>query len=222
MRLSVALLVLSAVLCGCGGQQLKPATQLPVALIPVLPAQVGVIVTDEMRKLMHSETRWGTDWQIDLGTGHAQWAEQVFRATFKEVRTFSTVDAARGAAGLAALFEPRIDQFSFATARDTGGRHHAVTIRYRINLYTPAGQLADTLTLTGYGNALAEGVSNSKPVDKATVAAMRDAAAKFLVQFPQLATGQALARGDAVVVQAAPTTTDREEIAAVPIEEEAS
>jgi hypothetical protein len=222
MRAPGAVMVLSAVLCGCGAQQLKPVSELPAALIPVLPAQVGVVVTDEMRKLTHSETRWGTDWQIDLGTGHAQWAEQVFRATFKDARIFAAVDEARGAAGLAALFEPRIDQFSFATARDTGGRHHAVTIRYRINLYTPAGQLADTFTLTGYGNALAKGVSNSKPIDKATAAAMRDAAAKFLVQFPQLAAGQALARGDAVVVQAASATEDREEIAAVPIEEEAS
>src|SRR2546429_5316454 len=51
-------------------------------------------------------------------------------------------------------------------------------------------------SLTGYGSALAQGLSSGKPLERATLAAMRDAAAKFLVQFPQQALAQQLAHDE--------------------------
>jgi hypothetical protein len=120
------------------------------------------------------------------------------------------------------VFEPRIEQYSFVTARETGGRYYAVTIRYRINLYTPSGEQADTFTLTGYGNALAKGMSSGKPLEIASLAAMRDAAAKFLVQFPDQPAGTQLARNEVVVVEKVASTggtTSIDVIDTVPIEE---
>ncbi|TLZ11668.1 MAG: hypothetical protein E6K31_07575 [Gammaproteobacteria bacterium] len=107
------------------------------------------------------------------------------------------------------------------TDRDTGGRYYAVTIRYRINLYTPQGDKFDTFTLTGYGSALAKGMSSGGPLERATLAAMRDAAAKFLVQFPQQPPGQQLARDEPLSVQSGAATADNLQIEAVPIEESA-
>jgi hypothetical protein len=82
--------------------------------------------------------------------------------------------------------EPVIEQYSFATARETGGKYVAVTIRYRINVFNPQGQLHDVLSLTGYGTSMAEGLSSGPPIEQATRSAMRDAAARFLTQFSQL------------------------------------
>jgi hypothetical protein len=107
------------------------------------------------------------------------------------------------------------------TARETGGRYYAVTIRYRINLYTPASEQVDTLTLTGYGSSLAMGMSGGKPLTQATVGAMRDAAAKFLVQFPDQPARQQLARNEAVVVDKASISAAAAVIEAVPIDEPA-
>src|SRR5207302_1582227 len=90
---------------------------------------------------------------------------------------------------------------------DTGGRYDAATIRYRINVYTPQGEKVDTLSLTGYGSALAQGLSSGKPLERATLAAMRDAAAKFLVQFPQQALAQQLAHDEPLTVQQARRVT---------------
>ncbi|MGH8286071.1 MAG: hypothetical protein ACRETT_09925, partial [Steroidobacteraceae bacterium] len=125
------------------------------------------------------------------------------------------------APGLKAIFEPRIEQYSFATARETGGRHYAVTIRYRINLYAPEGTLADTYTLTGYGSSLAKGMSSGGPLKRASLAAMRDAAAKFLVQFPDLPAGKRLAQNEPIVVEksAENAASGAEAIEAVPIYE---
>jgi hypothetical protein len=94
-----------------------------------------------------------------------------------------------------------------------------VTIRYRINLYTPQGEKVDSYTLTGYGNSLALGMSGGKPLAQATVGAMRDAAAKFLVQFPEQPAGQQLARTEAVVADKPSTSSQAAQIEAVPIDE---
>ena len=53
------------------------------------------------------------------------------------------------------MFAPHIEQYSFATARETSGAYWAVTIRYRIGVLSPQGEPVDTLTLTGYGSAMA-------------------------------------------------------------------
>ena len=50
---------------------------------------------------------------------------------------------------------------------------------------------------------------------------MRGAAAKFLVQFPDLPVGQQLARNEAVTVEQAAATAENTQIEAVPIDDPA-
>jgi len=218
LRWSAGAVALAAV-TACGGIAIKPDPVLPQPLLQPLPTTVGLVLPNELRNYMHKETRWGIDWQIALGPGHVHLLRDIFRDSFSHVQEFKDLAAARAASGLKAVFEPRIDQYSFVTDRDTGGRYDAVTIRYRINVYTPQGEKVDTLTLTGYGSALAKGMSNGKPLERATLAAMRDAAAKFLVQFPEQAAGQQLARDEPLSVQSGVDTADTVQIEAVPIEE---
>jgi hypothetical protein len=213
----------AAVIAGCGGVQIKPQPALPKALIQTIPTRVGLVFPGDMRNFEHKETRWGVDWSIALGEGHSRLMRDIFKAEFDQVQEYQSLDEAKAASGLKAVFEPRIEQYSFVTARETGGRYYAVTIRYRINLYTPTGEQADSFTLTGYGNALAKGMSSGKPLEFASIAAMRDAAAKFLVQFPEQAAATQLARNEIVKVEEkvanAGAGTASDGIEAVPIEE---
>jgi hypothetical protein len=219
---TLLLVALLAGLAGCGGVQIKPEAILPKALINPLPAKIGLVLPADMRELHHKETRWGVGWDVELGVGHVRMTRDLFAAEFGEVVEFSDLESARQAPDLKAIFEPRIEQYSFATARETGGRHYAVTIRYRINLYSPAGVLADSYTLTGYGSALAKGMSSGGPLERASLAAMRDAAAKFLVQFPEQPAAKRLADNQAIVVEkaAASAASGPDAIEAVPIYEE--
>jgi len=212
----------AALLAACGGVEIRPDPVLPKPLVSPLPAKVALVIEGDMRELKHSETRWGVDWDVALGAGHVRLMHDLFTAAFTEVEEFRDMDSARARGDAKAVFEPRIEQYSFVTARETGGRYYAVTIRYRINLYTVKGEKADTLTLTGYGNALAKGMSSGKPLEVASRAAMRDAAAKFLVQFPGLPAGERLAKNEAIEVSArvaATTVAELSEIEAVPIHE---
>lgn len=218
-RLAAGLLVLT-VLAACGGVKITPDVKLPRALVSPLPARVGVVVAGDMRNYTHRETRWGSNWQADLGPGHVHWAQELFGAAFREADLFSSLEEARASPGLQAIFEPRIVQYSFTTARETG-RYFAATIRYRIVLYTPDGASVDALTITGYGNSLSSGASGARPLEEATRAAMRDAAAKFLVQFPEQEVARQIARGEPVLVApAADAAGSADTIEAVPIEPE--
>jgi hypothetical protein len=216
---ALGVVLVAGVLGGCGDVKIKPEVHLPKPLIVQIPADVGLIIPPDTRKFVDRETRFGVDWKVDLGPGEVRLMQDLFKDLFHRVEEFRDLDSARAATGLKALFEARVDQYSFVTARETGGRYYAVTIRYRINLYTPQGEKVDSYTLTGYGNSLAAGMSGGKPLTQATVGAMRDAAAKFLVQFPDQQAGRQLARNEPVVADKPDLTAEAAQIEAVPIDE---
>jgi hypothetical protein len=214
--------LLTTMLVACGDVNIKPEAVLPKPLIVQLPADVGLIIPAETRRYTNKETRFGVDWKIELGPGEVRLIQDMFRNLFHHVEEFKDLESAREhKQDLKALFETRIDQYSFVTARETGGRYYAVTMRYRINLYTPEGEKVDSYTLTGYGNSLALGMSGGKPLAQATVGAMRDAAAKFLVQFPDQAAGQQLSKNEAIVAEKPSASAEAAQIEAVPIDEPA-
>jgi hypothetical protein len=192
-------------LAGCTAVEIEPEPILPKPVIVPIPAVVGVVLTGEQRNYQHTETRSGVDWQVRLGQGQQRLAKEVFGALFERHVELPDLEAARGMYGLAAVFEPKVEQYSFATSKETGGDYFAVTIRYRINLYDPQLRLVDSYTLTGYGSSEDESMSSEKPLEAATRAAMRDAAAKVLTQFPDQAAGRKLANREPLEGEASPT-----------------
>jgi hypothetical protein len=215
----VAPAVVTILLTACSDVSIKPEAHLPKPLISPMPAAVGLIIPVETRKYLDRETRFGIDWKVDLGPGEVKLMRDTFTNLFRHVVEFKDLESAKAAKDLQALFEARVDQYSFVTSRETGGRYYAVTMKYRITLYSPQGEKVDSYTLTGYGNALAMGMSGGKPLTQATVAAMRDAAAKFLVQFPDQPPAQQLARNEAVVADKPAASAEAALIEAVPIDE---
>jgi hypothetical protein len=217
----LAPLVVVGVLVACGDVSIRPEARLPKPLIIPIPADIGLIIPADTRKYVDRETRFGIDWKVDLGPGEVRLMQDTFADLFQHVEEFKNLESARTAKDLKALFETRVDQYSFVTARETGGRYYAVTIRYRINLYTPQGEKVDSYTLTGYGNSLARGMSGARPLTLATIGAMRDVAAKFLVQFPEQPAGQQLGRNEPVVADKPASAAGADLIEAVPIDEPA-
>ena len=202
-RLRAACLVaVATALAACGAVKVRPEQQLPRALLQPMDVHVALVLDQELRNFHHEETRGGGDWTVELGPGHEQMFRSVFGASFADLQIYSNLDAARAATGMQAVFQPHIEQFSFATARETSGSYWAVTIRYRIGVLSPQGEPVDSLTLTGYGSAM--GARNAgTSLTAATRVAMRDAASKFLVQMPRhslakkLLAGQNLSAADA-------------------------
>src|SRR3954464_10270026 len=183
-HVSLGLAAACMVLGGCAKVLVQPQGELPRPLVVATPAKVGVVVTPETANYTHKESRASVDYEAALGPEHKHLVEEIFKAEFTDAKLFDSMDAARVEPGLMAIFEPRIEQYSFASSKETGGTYCAVTIRYQILIYAPDGQPVDTLTLTGYGSGPAPKIGNGEEeLAIATYAAMRDAAAKFLTQF---------------------------------------
>jgi hypothetical protein len=193
------------ILGGCAAVAVRPEGDLPKPLIVQTPAKVGVVVTTEAANYVHKESRASVDYEAQLGPSHRHLIEEIFKAEFTNAMMFDSVDAARLEPGIMAIFEPRIEQFSFANSKETGGVYCAVTIRYQIFIYAPNGELVDTLTLTGYGSGPAPKIGNGEEeLGIASYAAMRDAAAKFLTQFPSLDVAKPLLASQALTPKAKP------------------
>jgi len=181
--IAVLLAALSG-LSACGDVNVSASAEFPKPLVEPLPLKLGVYYSDEFAKYQHAEERWGVEWKVELGQFHVTMADRLFAAAFRDtVKLKAPADGQNS--DVRAVVEPRIEQYSFITPRDTGAKYYAVTIKYRLNIFAPDGRLADSLTFTGYGSAVSSGMTSTKPMLLATRKAMRDAAAKFLVQFPE-------------------------------------
>jgi hypothetical protein len=214
-NISLGLATCVLVLGGCAKVAVRPEGDLPKPIIVQTPAKVGVVVTPEAGNYTHKESRASVDYEAQLGPSHKHLVEEIFKAEFSEAKMFESVDAARLEPGLLAIFEPRIEQFSFANAKETGGVYCAVTIRYNISIYAPNGQIVDTLTLTGYGSGPAPKIGNGEEeLAIAAYAAMRDAAAKFLTQFPGLEIAKPLLASHALEPRLQPAPGSAEAVAA--------
>ena len=216
-RVSQTLIPIAALaLCaGCAKVIVRPEGELPKALVVAAPAKVAVVVTPETANYTHKESRASVDYEAQLGAAHKHLVEEIFKDEFTDVKMFDSVDAARLEPGVLAIFEPRIEQFSFANAKETGGVYCAVTIRYQIGIFAPDGTQIDTLTLTGYGSGPAAQIGNGQDeLAIAGYAAMRDAAAKFLTQFPTLDVAKPLLVSQALKPKVTPAPGSAEAVAA--------
>jgi hypothetical protein len=206
-------------MAGCSSTiTVEPGKALPHSLVVPLSATAGLVLDESLRAFRQEETRAGTNWKVRLGPGHERLLREVFAASFRDVRVFDSLEAARGQSGLDAIFVPTIEQYSFATSRDTTAGYWAVTLRYRVAVHTPGGEPVDTLALSGYGSGPGKGGAR-QALERATFAAMRDAAAKFLVQFPQQPVAAQLREGKVLEARAGGAPAP-EEMVMLPIDAE--
>jgi hypothetical protein len=179
-------------LAGCGPVKLVATTNIPTPLVVKIPVAVAVHVPQEFSTFAHNEERSGTDWHIELGKAQTDGLMRLLNAMFERVIVVDDVNAApQAGADVRAVLEPAVEEYAFVTPRDAGSPFYAVSIKYRINVYTPDGRLADSWGFTGYGTAPSQGIASDEPLTQATALALRDAGAKLAVEFRD----QAIVRG---------------------------
>ena len=181
-----------ALLSGCGTTRLVATTNIPPPLVVKVPVAVALHVPKDFAEFVHKEKRWSTDWAMELGQAQAEGLTRLVQAMFERVVVVDSINA--GAAlgqDIRAILEPSVEEYAFVTPRDAGSPFYAVSVKYRMNVYSPDGRLADSWGFTGYGTAPSEGLSSTAPLTRATALAMRDAGAKLAVEFRE----QAIVRG---------------------------
>jgi hypothetical protein len=179
-------------LAGCGPVKLTASTNIPDPLVVKIPVAVALFVPKEFAEYIYKEERWSTDWNVALGKAQSEGITRLMIAMFERVVPVESVNAGVAlGTGIRAILEPSVEEFAFVTPRDAGSPFFAVSIKYRVNVYSPDGRLAESWGFTGYGTSPAAGLSSSDPLARATSLALRDAGAKLAVEFRE----QAIIRG---------------------------
>lgn len=194
MAAPFAMLLVAATvfLAGCGPVTLVATARIPQPLVMKIPVAVALFMPQEFVQYVHKEERWGTDWNIEIGKAQTDAMSQLLNAMFENVIAVDSLNAGSALGSeIAAILEPSVEEYAFVTPRDAGSPFFAVSIKYRVNVYSPDGKLADSWGFTGYGTSPAGGLSNTEPLQNATALAMRDAGAKLAVEFRD----QAIVRG---------------------------
>ena len=195
--LTVIALAAAALLAGCGGVKVKAENPVPQPLVEELPLNAGVYYSVEFRNYAAHEERWSTKWQVELGAAHVAAIDRLMKAMFATVTPLADLSKLP-VPPPDLILEPRFEEYSFLTPRDSGSEVFAVTIKYRINIYDGQARLIDSLVLTGFGNELAGSLSSGAPLAVATRKAMRDAGAKFAAEFPDQPVVRKLLRHEPV------------------------
>jgi len=190
-----------ALLAGCGTTQFETESVIPQPLVTRIPVVVGVYVPPAFREAVHREKRDGFEYEISVGKAQTAGFDRLMNAMFTRVVPVASLEA--GAVtdpDVRGVFEPVLEDFSFVTPRDTGTQLYAVSLKYRINAYTPAGKAVDSWTFTGYGAQPGGAMpgQGKAALQRAASLAMRDAGTKIAVEFRE----QAIVRG--LIDEAAP------------------
>ena len=189
---AAAISVIVALLTACGPVKLVATTNIPPPLVVKIPVSVALFVPKEFSGYAHDEERSGTDWHVEIGKAQTDGLTRLLNAMFQRVVLVDSLNSGPAAgADIRAILEPSLEEYAFVTPRDAGSPFFAVSLKYRINVYTPDGRLADSWAFTGYGTAPSQGISSDAPLTQATALAMRDAGAKLAVEFRE----QAIVRG---------------------------
>jgi hypothetical protein len=213
MRRLTGLLVMSlglAALAGCGPVRMEAKPQLPPPLIDPVPATVAVHYPAEFREFVHREERYGIKYEFLLGPAHVVKLQRLLEAMFTRVVEVEDPARAREAApDVRLVLEPRFEDYAFLTPQDMAGDYFTVTIRYRLDVYSPSGERVDGYAFTGYGRQKSSSFGgNTEPLSAATQRAMRDAGAKLAVEFTSQDTVRRLLEGEEV----RPVTADADQV----------
>jgi len=188
----LTLLATALLVTACGPVKLVATTNIPPPLVVKIPVSVALFVPKEFANFAHDEERSGTDWHVELGKAQTDGLMRLLNAMFQRVVLVDSLNAGPTAGpDVRAILEPSVEEYAFVTPRDAGSPFFAVSIKYRINVYTPDGHLADSWGFTGYGTAPSQGIGSDVPLTQATALALRDAGAKLAVEFRE----QAIVRG---------------------------
>ncbi|MET0988747.1 MAG: hypothetical protein ABW034_25440 [Steroidobacteraceae bacterium] len=207
----------AGVLTACFPIKFEARMPLPQPLIAKMPFAVALHVPSEFSSFSQKEKRWSVNWEVALGKAQAEGFTNLLNAMFERVVVVDSVDAATHGEPVRAILEPAIEEYAFVTPRDAGSSFFAVSIKYRMGIYTPEGKLADSWAFTGYGSAPTSGMSDEDSLQRATALALRDAAAKLAVEFrDQEIVRELLPSADAERSSAPAAKPDAEEGAAAP------
>lgn len=180
--------VIATTLCllltaGCSQSLIIP-DRVPEPLVQPLPLRAAFYYTQAFSTYRHTEHEEGQPaWDIELGPANVGLFNRLGSRLFRSTAQISELPTAENPAAVDVVIEPVIDAFEFSLPKSSASDQYAVWIRYTLRVYGPEGQLIIAWKLSGYGEADENTLKPARSMERATVLAMRDAAATTSLEF---------------------------------------
>ena len=173
-------------LAGCS-QNVAVEAEFPEPLIEPLPLKAAVYYSAELTGFTYTEELpESPEWSISLGEANTRLFDRVFSALFKEIVAVSALPTPGSPLGNSDLvISPEVDALEFSLPNLSKDDEYAVWIRYNLRIYTPDGKLVNKWPVTAYGESDANMLSPDDSMRRAAELAMRDAAAKIVIEMPE-------------------------------------
>lgn len=156
----------------------------PSPLVEPLPLEVGVHYDDALRQYTYyvDEADDGGGWKVNLGETQVRLFDKLFSALFREVVHVEDPEQGAQLPEVDVIIEPVLESYSFQTPWGTNSKFYEVDIQYTLSFYTPTGELISHWPIACHGRSRSQLLSADKPLEEATIAAMRDAAAMVVIE----------------------------------------
>lgn len=178
-------LAAAVLLAGCITTRVAVEGEFPAPVMEPLPYTLGVHYPKALEDFVHEEKiASGRTWIVSLGAIHVALFDRLFAGMFaRVVRVDALPSGSPREKRLDGIIEPLIEDFQFSTPSQTQSKFYEVWIRYRMRLYSPAGELVTSWPLSAYGKSRSQFAKAAESINDATIVAMRDAAASLAVKF---------------------------------------
>ena len=183
-----ALLVFVLTLTSCAARTVNVQGSYPRPNIQTIPLTLGVYYGEGLTDYVYTERSDTGDEEYFVQTGqtHQDLFNTVLPAMFQRVVKLDSLDQA-AAAGVNAVFIPRINEFQLGIPQKTRLDAYEVWVRYNMRLTTPEGGYIADWVMSAYGKTTTATFSSTeRGINDAAVAALRDLASNFSLSFTRV------------------------------------
>ncbi|MEO0423818.1 MAG: hypothetical protein AAF184_15880 [Pseudomonadota bacterium] len=164
---------LALLMVGCARNIEVPAS-VPTPLMAALPVTIGVYYEEDFRNFLYIEKLlYGPEINVELGEANVNMFDRMVDSVFS---AHVPLDEPRGD-GVDAIIAPSVDEYAFLTPDQSGVDFYSVSIRYKVDLLSPSGDVLDSWKVDSYGRTRATGLVGTNSLSQANEEALRDAAA---------------------------------------------
>ncbi|MEO0974687.1 MAG: hypothetical protein AAFX85_16480 [Pseudomonadota bacterium] len=168
---------------GCARNIEVPAS-VPTPVLAALPLTVGVYYEEEFRNFLYIEKLlYGPEINLELGDANVNMFDQMVDSVFSGHVELGEPQA--GSAAVDAIIVPTVDEYAFLTPEQAGVDFYSVSIRYKVDLLSPSGNLLDSWTVDSYGRTRATGITGNNSLSQANREALRDATAALALDMQE-------------------------------------
>lgn len=190
LTLSLVLL-LAALLAGCGAKQVVVEGNFPTPLMNKIPLTIGIWYDQDFSThefFDEAKGRSESSWIVKTGDAQIQMWDTLLGGMFTRV---VHLDRPPGPGQMTevvdAILVPHVDELQYAIPAHTSVKVYEIWMRYRFQLVTNGGQDIADWTMSAYGKTPTAFLqSDEAAVNLAAVVALRDAGANFATNFTRV------------------------------------